>query len=122
MSHQSRPINIGGTYRPLAPNVEDEVLRIAQEALTNTTRHAQATQVSVDLRYHSTRLALTITDNGRGFQSADTSLPATGHFGLQGMRERAAQINAQLTVESSPDKGTIITLDAPILTEKGTKK
>jgi signal transduction histidine kinase/ligand-binding sensor domain-containing protein len=115
-------INIGGTYRPLAPNVEDEVLRIAQEALTNTTRHAQATQVSVDLRYHSTRLTLTITDNGRGFQSADNSLPSSGHFGLQGMRERAAQINAQLKVESSPGKGTIITLDAPTLTEKGTKK
>ncbi len=120
--HLKTAINIGGTYRPVAPNVEDEVLRIAQEALNNTTRHAQATQVSVDLRYHSTRLTLTITDNGRGFQATDTSLPAKGHFGLQGMRERAAQINAQLTVESGPTKGTIITLDAPILSEKGTKK
>ena len=119
--HLKATINIGGTYRPLAPNVEDEVLRIAQEALTNTTRHAQATLVSVDLRYHSTRLTLTITDNGRGFEATDTSLAAKGHFGLQGMRERAAQINAQLTVESSSGKGTIITLDAPILTEKGAK-
>jgi len=120
--HLKATINIGGTYRALAPNVENEVLRIAQEALTNTSRHAHATQISVDLRYHSTRLTLIITDNGRGFQPTDNSLPARGHFGLQGMRERAAQINAQLTVESSPDKGTIITLDAPILTEKGTKK
>ena len=120
--HLKNAINIGGTYRPLAANVEDEVLRIAQEALTNTTRHAQATQISVDLRYHSTRLTLTITDDGRGFDTTDNSLSAKGHFGLQGMRERAAQINAQLTVESEPGKGTIITLDAPILSEKGTKK
>ncbi len=120
--HLKTTINIGGTYRSLPPNVEDEVLRIAQEALTNTTRHAQATQVSVDLRYHSTRLTLTITDDGHGFETTDNSLPAKGHFGLQGMRERAAQINAQLTVESGPGKGTIITLDAPILSEKGTKK
>ncbi len=119
--HLKAAINIGGTYRPLASNVEDEVLRIAQEALTNTARHAQATQVSIDLRYHSTRLTLTITDNGRGFETTDNSLPAKGHFGLQGMRERAAQINAQLTIESGPGKGTIITLDAPILTEKGVK-
>ncbi|HEY6412996.1 MAG TPA: two-component regulator propeller domain-containing protein [Edaphobacter sp.] len=119
--HLKTNLNIGGTYRPLAPNVEDEVLRIAQEALNNTTRHAQATQASIDLRYHSTRLTLTITDDGRGFESTDNSLPAKGHFGIQGMRERAAQINAQLKVESSPGKGTIITLDAPILTEKGTK-
>jgi signal transduction histidine kinase len=119
--HLKATLNIGGTYRPLAPTVEDEVLRIAQEALTNTTRHAQATQASIDLRYHSARLTLTITDDGRGFESTDSSLPAKGHFGLQGMRERAAQINAQLTIESAPGKGTIITLDAPILTEKGTK-
>ena len=119
--HLRATLNIGGTYRPLAPAVEDEVLRIAQEALTNTTRHAQATQASIDLRYHSARLTLTITDDGRGFESTDSSLPAKGHFGLQGMRERAAQINAQLTIESAPGKGTIITLDAPILTEKGTK-
>ena len=120
--HLKTAINIGGTYRSLPPNVEDEVLRIAQESLNNTTRHAQATQVSADLRYHSTRLTLTITDNGRGFDTTDNSLSAKGHFGLQGMRERATQINAQLTVESGPGKGTIITLDAPILSEKGTKK
>jgi signal transduction histidine kinase len=64
---------------------------------------------------------LTITDDGRGFDTTDNSLSAKGHFGLQGMRERAVQINAQLTVESEPGKGTIITLDAPILSEKGTK-
>jgi len=112
-------INIGGTYRPLPPAFEDEILRIAQESLTNVARHANATQASVDLRYHSSRLTLIISDDGRGFHAVDNSLPGKGHFGLQGMCERAAQIHAQLTVESSPGKGTTVTLDAPIPTEKG---
>lgn len=112
---------IGGTYRPLAPSVETEVLRIAQEALANVTRHAQATHANVDLRYHSKRLTLTIIDNGHGFEATNNSLPANGHFGLQGMRERAAQIGANLAISSTPGEGTSITLDAPIAAEKGIK-
>jgi signal transduction histidine kinase len=113
-------LDIGGTYRALDPTLEDEVLRIAQEALSNVARHSRAKHVSVDLRYHSSRLTLIITDDGRGFQASDDSLPARGHFGLQGMRERAAQIHAQLTIESSPGNGTTIKLEAPITTQKGT--
>ena len=113
-------LNIGGTYRPLPSAFEDEILRIAQEALSNVTRHAHATRVSIDLRYHASQLALTITDDGRGFHASDDSLAARGHFGLQGMRERAAQIQAQLTVESSPGQGTTIRLEAPIAAQKGT--
>jgi len=112
-------LNIGGTYRPLPPAFEDEILRIAQESLTNVGRHAKATQVFVNLRYHSSRLTLIISDDGRGFDAADNSLSGKGHFGLQGMRERADQIHAQLTIESSQGKGTTIKLDAPIVIEKG---
>jgi signal transduction histidine kinase/ligand-binding sensor domain-containing protein len=112
-------LNIGGTYRPLAPAFEDEILRIAQESLTNVARHANATQASVDLRYHSSQLTLIISDKGRGFHTEDDSLPGKGHFGLQGMRERAAQIHAQLTIESTQEEGTTVRLDAPIVAEKG---
>jgi signal transduction histidine kinase/ligand-binding sensor domain-containing protein len=113
-------IDIGGTYRPLAASLEDEILRIAQESLSNIIRHANATRVSIDLRYHSTRLALTIADDGRGFEASDDTLPDRGHFGLQGMRERAAQIHAQLTIDSSPGQGTTIKLEVPIAPQKGT--
>ncbi|MDW5266368.1 MULTISPECIES: sensor histidine kinase [Acidobacteriaceae] len=113
-------LKIGGTYRPLAAAFEDEVLRIAQETLSNVSRHANATHVSIDLRYHSSRLTLSITDNGRGFEASDKTLPARGHFGLQGMRERAAQIHAQLILESAPGQGTTVKLEAPIATQKGT--
>lgn len=119
---ESLPIrlNIGGTYRPLAPALEDEVLRIAQEAISNVRRHANATHVSIDLRYHSSRLTLIIIDDGRGFEASDKTLTAKGHFGVQGMHERAAQIHAQLTIESSPGQGTTVTLNIPIVTQKGT--
>ncbi|HEU5341186.1 sensor histidine kinase [Edaphobacter sp.] len=115
-------LTIGGTYRPLAPAVETEVLRIAQESLANVARHAQATRAAMDLRYHSKHLALTVTDNGRGFEATADSLPANGHFGLQGMRERAAQIGAHLEVASTPGQGTAITLDVPIAAEKGNRR
>lgn len=113
-------LNIGGTYRPLDTATENEILRIAQEALTNITRHAHASSATIELRYDASQLTLTITDNGHGFSldQAD-SLTANGHFGLQGMRERAAQIGAQLTVVTSPGQGARITLNLPLTSEKG---
>jgi signal transduction histidine kinase len=121
-STESLPIlvNIGGTYRAVDAKLEDEILRIAQEALSNVARHAHASRVSIDLRYHSNRLTLTIADDGRGFDAADNSLPSRGHFGVQGMRERAAQIHAQLVVESAPGQGTTVKLEVPIPAQRGT--
>jgi signal transduction histidine kinase/streptogramin lyase len=107
-------IDIGGIYRPLSPSLENEVLRIAQEALANTVRHSQAARVVLDLRYHPNELTLTVSDNGIGFQATDTTLSAKGHFGLQGMRERANQIGGMLKVESSPQIGTTVTLRVPL--------
>jgi ligand-binding sensor domain-containing protein/signal transduction histidine kinase len=112
--HLKTNIDIGGTYRALAPSLENEVLRIAQEALANVVRHSRATRVELNLRYHPNELTLTISDNGVGFQATDTTLPAQGHFGLQGMRERAVQIGGTLNVESSPKSGTTVTLQAPL--------
>jgi ligand-binding sensor domain-containing protein/signal transduction histidine kinase len=112
--HLKTDTNIWGVYRALAPNLENEVLRIAQEALANAVRHSGATHVTVGLRYHPNQLTFTVSDNGSGFHATDTSLPAKGHFGLQGMRERANQIGGTLNVESSPDSGTTVTLSVPL--------
>jgi signal transduction histidine kinase len=116
--HLKANITITGTYRVLASSLENEVLRIVQEALANALRHSRATRVEVDLRYHPDELTLTISDNGVGFQSTDPTLPAKGHFGLQGMRERAVQIGGTLNIESSPERGTIVTLLAPLANGK----
>jgi signal transduction histidine kinase/streptogramin lyase len=112
--HLKTDIDIGGIYRVLAPALENEAFRIAQEALANAVRHSGATQVTLEVRYHPDELKLTVSDNGIGFQAADPSLPAKGHFGLQGMRERADQIAGTLNVESSPGRGTIVTLSVPL--------
>jgi ligand-binding sensor domain-containing protein/signal transduction histidine kinase len=111
-------IDIGGTYRVLSPSLENEVFRIAQEALANAVRHSGATRVVVGLRYHPNELTLTVSDNGRGLLVTDANLPAKGHFGLQGMRERADQIRGTLNVESSPENGTRVTLHAPLSNER----
>jgi signal transduction histidine kinase len=112
--HLKTDIDIGGIYRALSPSLENEVLRVAQEALANAVRHSGAARAAVDLRYHPNELTLTVCDNGIGFQATDTTLPAKGHFGLQGMRERADQIGGTLNVESSPESGTTVTLSVPL--------
>jgi ligand-binding sensor domain-containing protein/signal transduction histidine kinase len=111
-------IDIGGTYRVLAPSLENEAFRIAQEALANAVRHSGAARVVLSLRYHPNELTLTISDNGGGFLVTDATLPAKGHFGLQGMRERADQIGGTLNVESSPESGTRVILRAPLSNER----
>ncbi len=116
--HLKTEIKIGGTYRALAPSLEDEVFRIAQEAFANIVRHAKATHATLDLRYHPNDLTLTISDNGVGFVAIDPTRPAKGHFGLQGMHERAEQIGASLNVRSSPEGGTTVTLSAPLANGK----
>jgi signal transduction histidine kinase/ligand-binding sensor domain-containing protein len=119
--HFTSSVEIGGTYRVLSSELEREVLRIAQEGLTNIVRHADASHVSVSLRYHSSLVVLSIADDGRGFNSSDDSLLHGGHFGLQGMRERAAQIGARLQIESFPGKGTTLILEVPVTTERHEK-
>ncbi len=110
--HLKTDVNIGGTYRALTSSLENEVFRIAQEAFANIVHHAKATHATLDLRYHPNELTLTISDNGVGFEAA--TLPEKGHFGLQGMYERAKQIGGELNVMSSREKGTIVKLTAPL--------
>ena len=112
--HLKTEINIGGTYRALPAALENEVVRIAQEAVANAIRHSGASRIGLDLRYHPNEVALRVCDNGCGFLATDPTLPAKGHFGLQGMRERADQIGGTLDVESSPDNGTTVTLKVPL--------
>ena len=104
---------VGGTYRALPQELEDEILRIAQEAVTNVVRHAGASTVSVDLRYSPESLLLRIADDGCGFDVAAAS-SNDGHFGVKGMRERAEKITGQLEVESLTGKGTRVTMNVGI--------
>jgi signal transduction histidine kinase len=102
--------NIFGAYRPLPPGTEREILRIAQEAIHNVKKHAGAQHLFVQLEYGASGIALEVRDDGRGFAPAPESEP--GHFGLTGMRERAASISGTLEVTSEPGSGTTVRLRA----------
>jgi signal transduction histidine kinase len=107
---------IYGAYRPMPPGTESEILRIAQEALHNVKKHAGAGSVKVQLEYSRNEIALEIRDDGRGFAAANNGAPIDsppGHYGLMGMRERAAAIGGTLEVTSEPGAGTAVRLRAP---------
>jgi two-component system sensor histidine kinase UhpB len=98
----------------LSDEVETQLFRIAQEALTNIARHSDASRVRVDLLTTGSRLALTIADNGRGLPD-DQSRAGTG---LISMRARARETGGVLTVRSSRGQGVTIKVDLPLETEK----
>ncbi|HEY1159326.1 MAG TPA: two-component regulator propeller domain-containing protein [Terracidiphilus sp.] len=102
--------SIFGAYRPLPPGTEREILLVAQEAIHNVKRHAGAKQLSVQLEYGPGEIALEVRDDGRGFAADKES--ALGHYGLTGMRERAAAIGGRLEVTSDPSGGTTVRLQA----------
>ncbi len=94
----------------LEHRVEAELVRIVQEALTNVQRHADATLVRVRFESRDDAVAVSVADNGRGFDPGD--IPAGG-YGLVGMRERASLISGQLHVDSRRSDGTRITVLVP---------
>ncbi|MDC8773115.1 response regulator [Roseateles albus] len=100
----------------LPPEIETTFFRIAQEALTNVARHAQASQLEVVLQQSDEDLVMSINDNGRGFEpQASRGLAVAGaSLGLLGMQERAMLIGASLLIESSPGRGCMVLLSCPL--------
>ncbi len=115
-SHSSAKVyvQVKGTYRPLEKKVEAELLRIGQEAVTNATRHAQATRIDVELVYDASHLHMSVADDGQGFTGTENLNGPEGHFGIRGMRERAESIQAQLKLESEPGAGTRVSVDLAV--------
>ncbi len=99
-----------------ALELETACFRIAQEALTNVVRHAQAKRVSVELQKDETDLLLTIKDDGVGFDVKAQSLraPNAATLGLLGMQERAHTVGGTIVIDSAPTKGTKIRCRFPI--------
>ncbi|WP_414588224.1 PAS domain S-box protein [Scytonema sp. PCC 10023] len=102
---------IEGAAYSLPAEVESNLLRMGQEALTNAIRHANADEIRVELVYDRDQFCLRVRDNGQGFGVG--SIPSSEGFGLLGMSERAERIGAQLTIRSQPGEGTemIVTVD-----------
>jgi two-component system nitrate/nitrite sensor histidine kinase NarX len=107
----------------LSPAAELQLMRIAQEALTNVRKHARAAHVAVGFWRDAAAWHLTVRDDGTGFdpEAPATSLPAsngpvkrTAHFGLPIMRERAQSLGGSLAIDSRPGIGTTIHATVPI--------
>ena len=94
----------------LTPAIEEGLLRVGQEALTNTLKHAHASHFSARLVFGAAMVQLEIADNGCGFDPAGSF----GGFGLMGMHERVTQLGGQLSLESGPDRGTTVRVTLPV--------
>jgi two-component system sensor histidine kinase UhpB len=116
---QAGSVTVHRRFEPGLPRLDSEielvVYRIAQESLTNALRHAGASSVELALRGGGSRVRLTVTDDGCGF---DPTGHESGNGGIRGMRERALLIGARLAVESVPGQGTTLVLDAPAERER----
>ena len=105
-------VSVVGDAREMHPIVRDEIYRIGYEAIRNACMHSRASQLEVDLRY-AHDLTLRVSDNGTGIDPAIADKGKDSHFGLQGIRERAARIGGTLTLRSSSLSGTEIKLVVP---------
>jgi signal transduction histidine kinase len=106
-------VGTDGAQRPLHRVVFDEVVAIATEALFNAFTHAHAEHVAVEVRYERNQLVVRVHDDGVGIERQVLERGREGHFGLTGMRERAAKIRGQFSIRSSPGAGADVTIVVP---------
>ncbi len=117
-SHSRFEFALHGAPHRVAPGVEEQMLRIGQEALSNAVRHGEAETIRVELFYDPDDVRLRVSDNGRGFDPEHVAGAAESHWGLTSMRERAEQIRASFLLTSSRGAGTVVEIVAPISSEQ----
>jgi signal transduction histidine kinase len=88
--------------------LENNLLRIAQECITNALRHAHARRISTELAFEPAHVRLCISDDGGGFDARKLEQIEGEHFGWRGIRERAKQVRAQVTLNSRPGQTTVV--------------
>ena len=105
-----------GESRRLTPEEELALFRIAQEALNNARRHAEASWVVVQIEFYSDKIRMLINDNGHGFDAPEKldDHVSTRKLGLIGMHERVRNLGGTLAINSKPGQGTVVAVDVPI--------
>ncbi len=106
-------VRVEGTSRRLDPATEHHLLRIAQEALGNAVKHAEATRIGVVLRYTAEGLELSVADDGHGFDPTAVVESPGRHLGLPSFNERAAKIGGTVEIDTAPGRGTTIRVSVP---------
>jgi signal transduction histidine kinase len=104
---------VNGPPRRLAAELENDLLRIAQEAVTNAIKHAQPEQILIHIDYGPENIRLRVQDDGCGFDAKHWADLGGGHFGLLGLHERAGKMGAALRVSSEAGEGTVIEVELP---------
>ena len=109
-------VKLSGNERDLPVEVQLLLFRIAQEALGNIRRHAEASTATVNLQFWDDSITMTISDNGKGFKVPDRieDLLSPDSLGIMGMSERARLLGGTLKVKSDLGKGTTIVIEAPV--------
>jgi signal transduction histidine kinase len=107
-------VDVSGPRPELPEEMEQHLLRIAQEAVTNVLKHAGASRIWIKMHSDTRKLYLRIVDNGRGFDQGGVFTSSGGHFGLLGMRERAERLGGELRLASHPGEGTEVEVTAPL--------
>ena len=106
-------VQTAGIVRPLPEVVEENLLRIGQEAITNVIKHSGARQAEIKLEFGVRTVVLEIKDDGKGFTPEDCVGPNDGHFGLLGISERVRRFGGKWQLTSAPEKGTVIHVEIP---------
>jgi signal transduction histidine kinase/ligand-binding sensor domain-containing protein len=104
-----------GEERPLHPEIAENVSEIGQEALRNALKHASGSAIVVHLHFGAASLDLSVRDEGGGMDDEVLRTGISGHYGLAGMRERAARITAEFSIRSSPGRGTTVHVSVPAI-------
>ena len=107
-------VDVSGDGRKLPEEMEQNLLRIAQEAVTNTVKHAGAREVQIRLALQPKQLSMVVADDGKGFEQHEAFSETGGHFGLLGMRERAERLGGELHLASQPGQGTKVEVKVPL--------
>jgi signal transduction histidine kinase len=107
-------VKVTGRRRCGSPQVEEQLLRIGQEAIRNAMRHAHPDRIVVTLQYSRNLVVLTVADDGRGFIQSETASQAGEHWGLRNMEERTARINGRFRVTSEHGRGTVVEAAVPL--------
>jgi signal transduction histidine kinase/ligand-binding sensor domain-containing protein len=107
---------VTGTPRDCPGRIDEQILRIGQEAVTNAVRHSRASVIRLGLDYAVAAITLTVEDNGCGFDVADSTRAEDGHWGLVGMQERAHAARATLSIASDRARGTRVVVTVPVQT------
>ena len=105
--------SVSGRNTPRPPKVDNQLLRIGQEAITNAVRHSAARRIHLDLVFGAEQIVLRVSDDGCGFDRGGAAAPGDHHYGLTTMRERAEELDGSLTVTSSAGGGTAIEATVP---------